>query len=275
MKKIIILLCAAMLSYTLYAQDFQGKAIYQTSSVMNISFGTLVGEDSTKIKKTTTMSVAQQDDLSKQILKSMQKEYVLFFNKTESLYKEKPKLKNANEEGKIEVVGFGKGTEGGVYKNTRERIYLENRDVFGKLFLIEDTLRKYDWKMSNESKQIGAYTCYKATTYELSKRADKGNNKNISKVDSTLITAWYTPQIPLSQGPAEYWGLPGFIIELNTGNLNILCSEIVLNPSEKIEIKRPGKGKKVNAEKFRKIYNEKVKELVKMYDSKRKKSNSK
>ena len=43
------------------------------------------------------------------------------------------------------------------------------------------------------------------------------------------ITAWYTPDIPINQGPENYWGLPGLILEINEPELIILCSKVVLN----------------------------------------------
>ena len=55
--------------------------------------------------------------------------------------------------------------------------------------------------------------------------------------------AWYTLQIPLRHGPAEYWGLPGLILEVSAGNTTMLCSQIELNPKEKVEIEAPDKGK--------------------------------
>jgi GLPGLI family protein len=49
----------------------------------------------------------------------------------------------------------------------------------------------------------------------------------------------------LRHGPAEYWGLPGLILEVSAGNTTILCSQIVLNPKKKVDIKMPEKGKEI------------------------------
>jgi GLPGLI family protein len=43
------------------------------------------------------------------------------------------------------------------------------------------------------------------------------------------ITAWYTPEIPVNQGPENYWELPSLILEINDGKTVVLCSKIVLN----------------------------------------------
>jgi GLPGLI family protein len=51
------------------------------------------------------------------------------------------------------------------------------------------------------------------------------------------------PEIPVSQGPEGYWGLPGLILEVNDGKTVLLCSKVVLNPKVKAEIKAPSKGR--------------------------------
>ena len=79
------------------------------------------------------------------------------------------------------------------------------------------------------------------------------------------VTVWYTPQIPVSQGPGEYWGLPGLILEVNADRTTILCSKIVMNPEEKTEIKQPSKGKEVTKEEYNTIVKEKVEEMREMY----------
>jgi GLPGLI family protein len=65
-----------------------------------------------------------------------------------------------------------------------------------------------------------------------------------------VITAWYTPEIPVSQGPEGYWGLPGLILEVNDGRTTILCSKVVLNPKDKVEIKPITKGKVVSQKEY-------------------------
>ena len=60
-----------------------------------------------------------------------------------------------------------------------------------------------------------------------------------------VVTAWYTPEIPVNQGPENYWGLPGLILEINDGSTTILCSKVVLNAKDKVDIKPSKKGKVV------------------------------
>lgn len=79
------------------------------------------------------------------------------------------------------------------------------------------------------------------------------------------VVAWYTPQIPINQGPGEYWGLPGLILEVNEDRTTILCSKIVMNPEEKEEIKVPSKGKEVTREEYTETVKKKMEEMREMY----------
>ena len=81
------------------------------------------------------------------------------------------------------------------------------------------------------------------------------------KPTEKTVTAWYAPEIPVSQGPENYWGLPGLILEINDGNAVTLCTKIVLNVKEKLEIKPMSKGKTVSQKKYDEIVIEKNKEL--------------
>jgi len=78
------------------------------------------------------------------------------------------------------------------------------------------------------------------------------------------VTAWYAPEIPVSQGPDNYWGLPGLILEVNDGKTVILCSKIVLNSKEKVEIKASTNGKVINQKEYDKTVVDKMEEFRQM-----------
>jgi hypothetical protein len=80
-------------------------------------------------------------------------------------------------------------------------------------------------------------------------------------VEMVEVVAWYTPMIPVNQGPSEYWGLPGLILEVSAGNVIMLCSKIVMNPEEKTEIEIPTKGEVVTRAEYNKIITEKMEEM--------------
>ena len=85
--------------------------------------------------------------------------------------------------------------------------------------------------------------------------------QNRSVIILPLITAWYAPDVPVNQGPGEYWGLPGLILEVKDDVTVILCTKLVLNPTEKKEIKAPSKGKTVTQEEYDKISKDKMAEM--------------
>lgn len=255
-----------LLTIHLSAQNFEGIAIYKTSSMITMTM------DSTKV------STQEQEALNAMIRKSMQKDYELKFNRTESIYEliETLELKDGSQG--VEVIGLGSGTEGGLYKDIKDLILVENRDVFGKLFLVRDSLETYDWQLENETREIGEYLCHKATAKivdikTIKKMNEKGIEIEEQKEIIKTITAWYTPQIPISTGPASYWGLPGLILELDNGRLSMICSKIIINPEEEISIEMPTNGKVVNNKEYEMIYTEKVNEMQEMYKEKRKKNN--
>ena len=85
------------------------------------------------------------------------------------------------------------------------------------------------------------------------------------EMEERTVSAWYTPQIPVNNGPAMYQGLPGLILEVHDGKLTIICSKIVLNPEDKVEIEEPTKGKEVNQKEYDVIMEKKAKEMMERY----------
>ena len=68
-------------------------------------------------------------------------------------------------------------------------------------------------------------------------------------------------QIPINNGPGEFWGLPGLILEVSSGKTTLLCSKIVMNPTEKGDIKMPVKGKEVTKKEYNTIVKNKTEEM--------------
>tara|TARA_R110001599_G_scaffold85543_3_gene229513 strand:+ start:14865 stop:15614 length:750 start_codon:yes stop_codon:yes gene_type:complete len=217
------------------------------------------------------MSEDQKKRIAERMKGFLEKTFVLNFNQTESTYKEEAKLGAPGRQDGSRFGGmmsFGSGLK---YKNTKEGIVLEESEFFGKQFLITESGTKPDWKLGAETKKIGNYICYKATLvkevdpFSLSSFSRRGNDnteeKKEKKPKTMIVTAWYTPQIPVSQGPGEYWGLPGLILEVNAGTTTVLCTEITLNPEEKVTLKMPKKGKKVTREEYNKIVKKKTDEM--------------
>jgi GLPGLI family protein len=101
------------------------------------------------------------------------------------------------------------------------------------------------------------------------KEKDSTKVKDAKEIKTVVVTAWYTPQIAVSAGPAEYWGLPGLILELNAGRTTMLCTELVINPEEPVKIVKPSKGKKVTREAYTEIVKLKSEELRARFKSRR------
>ena len=261
------LLAIAILGFVInsVAQDFTGKAVYKT----NRKSGFKIGGDS-------NMSEAQKQELEERFQKMNQKTFILEFDKTTSSYKEEDKLNAPNPQanmGGVQIISvFGGGGSGSLYfKNLKEKRFVSKTEIMGKTFLIKDSIPNYQWQLTSETKNIGNYTCYKATfTQEVENMmmtVENGETKQTKKSETITTTAWYTPQIPISNGPTIYHGLPGLILEINDGKTTIVCTEIVLNPLEKITISEPDKGKIVTQGEFDKILEEKNKELMERFQS--------
>lgn len=249
------------LTLPLTAQNFEGIAHYKSS--MNVASFNVGGPD---------MSPEMQESVRKQLAQQMQRDYTLKFNLKEASWREKQELDpvtNAANTGGMQVrISTGNSKS---YINPSENLFLEETEIFGKKFLIEDELEEFAWKVTGEEKKIGDYTAIKATYTDIQEQmmmsVDDSESKMETIMDTTIVTAWYTPEIPVSQGPNNTYGLPGLILELKQDNLSYLCTKIELNPSESVVVEIPSKGKKVTREEADKIRDEKMQEMMKKYNT--------
>jgi len=252
-----------LFAFTINAQNLTGKAIYKTSTKSTLKFG----EDQEGVTD------KMQEELKKRIQKMNQKTFILNFDKNSSTYKQEVTLKEPKPQVgglKTMFVAFGGANNTNVYyKNINEKRFSNQTDIQGKRFLVKDKLPEHKWEMSTETKNIGTYTCYKATYLKEveHKNVTFKNGESTEEInkETILITAWYTTQVPVSNGPDNYQGLPGLILEVNDGKKTIVCTEIILNPSQKITIEEPKKGKVVSQKKFIKIEKQKSDELMEKF----------
>ncbi len=271
--KSLLRLVFILATITTFAQkDFQGKATYMSKTTVDMS---MFGDRMTEQQK--------QQRLAR--MKSfLEKTFTLNFNRTESSFKENVKL---DAPGASSGRGWGASNgQGSIYKNLKDHEMIEDVEQFSKRFLIVEKMEQPKWQLGTETKKIGQYTCYKATMTTVDTKIDwgsifrrgRGQKKDSTKTEAKndikllQVTAWYTPQIPVSSGPENYWGLPGLILELNAGRTTMLCTEIVLNPEDAVEIKKPTKGKKVNREEYNKIVKVKTEELKERFQNRRRSS---
>ena len=245
------------------ANDFQGKATYISKS--RLELGTWGAR----------MSEARKKQIAARLKNRLEKEFVLVFNKEESLFIEQEQLDAISGATDSWGKNFAAGEN---YKNVKRDKQIQQQEFYGKKFLVKDQLQPMTWTLGNETKKIGNYTCFKATTfiptddllwYSFSWSRMRTTNDSEEKttevddksVDITEVEAWYTPQIPVRHGPSEYWGLPGLILEVSAGETTMLCSKIVLNPSDVIEIEAPSKGSVVTKSEYQDLIQNKMVEF--------------
>lgn len=274
-----------MIAGFVQAQNFQGMAVYESK--------TSTAEFAKGISGNKEITPEMQKQIEERMRKMFEKTFILNFDKSASIYKEEEKLDAPGEQGGRRMMASMMGGGGTHYKNVKDKQFIVDREFFGKEFLIKDSLPKYDWKMEGESKQIGNYTCFKATAVvkvnesdfrnfrfrnrdkketeaktETVKDTTKANKTNFTEdwemPKENTITAWYCPEIPVNQGPENYWGLPGLILEVNDGKTVMLCTKIVMNTKDKVEIKPVTKGKEVTQTEYNDIVKKKMEEMQEM-----------
>lgn len=253
--KLLTLILIIYLPQNVQAQNFQGKAVYKSKAKMELG------------RWGARMSEAQKKQVAARLKNRLEKTYILTFNMQEASFLEDEKIDAIS--GATDSWGsyFSRGDQ---YKNVKENTLVQSQEFYGKRFLVKDDLYKINWEMGTETKKIGNYTCYKAKAFVPKKELEwynfswgdlrkKEDAKENPEEDLRVVEAWYTPQIPVSQGPAEFWGLPGLILEVSSGNTTLLCTEVNINSSEIVDIKKPTKGEEITKMK----YNETVLKMMK------------
>lgn len=119
--------------------------------------------------------------------------FELYFNDTLSVFK-------PQESDLVEKMSWAT-TKNVVYQNRITHKRLTEKKIWGELFLLDDTVRQFKWKITDSKRAICGYQCRKAIW--------QAN-------DSTRLYAWFCNEIIPSIGPESFVGLPGAILGLAT-----------------------------------------------------------
>lgn len=221
-----------------------GMMFFQLSAQ---SEGVIVYEEKIDIHKRLPPERQEYKDMMPQF---RTQKYELHYNENASMYvtskdQEQPEMRGG---------GGGRGhrmmrmnrPDRDVYKNLEDNKLVDSREFMTKKFLIKGTLDEAEWKIADGQKQILDYMCLKAVYQDT----------------ADTYVAWFTPQIVIGNGPAEYSGLPGMILQIvvNDEDRTITAVSVTEQTVDKEMLKEPKKGKEVTSEEFKQIVHDKMKE---------------
>lgn len=99
----------------------------------------------------------------------------------------------------------GTASDNIVYSDFQNDQSVSLKNVFEKTYLIEDSLRHANWKITNDFRVIAGFNCRRATTVIM---------------DSVFVVAFYSDEIMIPGGPESFNGLPGMILGLVINRLH-------------------------------------------------------
>lgn len=154
--------------------------------------------------------------------------FELRFNNERSVYR----LLKENPDNKY--LWSGKPTESDVaVKDLTKGTVSIQRDVFEQTYLLQDTIRELEWKITDETRTIAGFECKKAVT---------------RICDSVYVVAFYTDQIMVNSGPESFSGLPGLILGLAVPRLHTtwFATKVELIDPTPAQLSPSQKGKKAS-----------------------------
>lgn len=178
---------------------------------------------------------AQLDDINDQAWKDLMKKampqfkssyFDLFFNDGKSLYK--PGRENPDNN----KMWQEPAEDNTVFNDLDKKQSVSLKNVYELAFLIQDSTRNIQWKITDEKRTIAGFECRRA---------------NALIMDSIYIVAFYTDAIPTTSGPESFTGLPGMILGVAIPHEHItwFATKVYAEQVPPESIKPPIKGKKI------------------------------
>ncbi len=251
MRRLVLAGAILLLVHLTYAQQTTGKVVYERTIQMQIQ-------------------INDNDAISQTLPKTRTDKFELTFGNNQSIWKHVDEDDNSDEGSwngmQIRMVGPGQN-DIAYYDFTNAR-KVEQREMFDKKFIIEDSIQKLKWKLTGETETILGHICQKATAQRSAIRMqmtmDNGKMERKEVNDTTMIIAWFTTDIPVPAGPEVQGQLPGLILALNMNDGRMVYKAIEISPKADLtSIKEPTKGRKVTPAEFAEERNKMMEEMQK------------
>lgn len=230
-KTIIILLLS--ISVHLSAQNIQDSI-----SCVTYKMGLIPNEVmDNKVRNVEEKKKLEDYNAARELIESK-----LFFTKNRSYYSMVEKL-DVGDPFIYKIVAIH--AKGKYYKdlNSKEKI---TQTEFGGLLNIIHPYDEYKWEITNETKMISGYKCYKAIcTYE----------EFDPKRDKKLVFnphVWFAPELSFPFGPKGLDGVPGLVLEASFNSRTYFyASKIEFNlKNPSVAIEKPKTGRYITQEDY-------------------------
>jgi GLPGLI family protein len=139
-----------------------------------------------------------------------------------------------------------------VYCDLDDQRMVGQKKVFEQLFLVQDSIRKIKWKITDEMRTIAGFSCRRA---------------NAVIMDSIFVVAFYADEIIPSGGPESFTGLPGMILGIALPHQHITwyATKVEAIKVDEGEMPVPQKGKKVDIATLKQTLTESLKNWDRKY----------
>ena len=213
------------------------KAIYTTEFLI----------DYDKIKDQIPSSY--RDAVKSEIDRGIYVDFELESNGEISSFKPEIKLNNRQSNDGIIYQQIIASEGNPLFKDYNKNEFYNVKDIGGKIYLINDKLTDYQWKITREKTKINGYNVTKAT----------GTDEELKD-----LTVWFSSDLPYRDGPYRFANLPGLIVraEFNMQFFKTIFTLKEIKILDKpIAITLPTKGKIVTDKQF----TEEMEELTRKY----------
>ena len=169
------------------------------------------------------------DELQKKTMPKFSTSYFdLLFAHNKTLYQ--PGRENPDNNRRL--WGDNVASENVIYADLDSSRSVSQKKVFEEVFLIQDSTRQIQWKITDETRVIAGFQCRRA---------------NAIIMDSIYVVAFYTDDIIAPGGPESFTGLPGMILGISLPHQHVtwFATKVSAQPVTASQLKIPSKGKKV------------------------------